>query len=213
MTGQNRTMTTAAYIRVSTRGQSLTMQRDAIQRAALARGFVIDVWFSEKVGGAALARPQLATLREAVALGKFDRVVVYRLDRLSRGGIRSTLALVDEFKAHACRIESIADGFALDGPASEVVLAVLAWSAQMERAAIGERVASARAKVEASGGSWGRPRRVDDETVARVRALSKRASVRQIAVACKIPKSTVQAILSEKGPYKPTRAKGSKPRA
>ena len=203
-------MATAAYLRVSTRGQSLAMQRDAIQRAAQARGFVIDVWFSEKVGGAAQARPQLSALRASVSLGTFDRVIVYRLDRLSRGGIRSTLALVDEFKAAGCRIESIADGFALDGPASEVVLAVLAWAAQMERAAIGERVAAARAKVEASGGSWGRPRRVDDETVARVRALSKRSSVRQIAVGCKIPKSTVQAILSEKGPYKRTGPKASK---
>lgn len=213
MAGQNRPMATAAYLRVSTRGQSLAMQRDAIQRAALARGFSIDVWFSEKVGGAAQARPQLSALRASVALGTFDRVVVYRLDRLSRGGIRSTLALVDEFKNAGCRIESIADGFALDGPASEVVLAVLAWAAQMERAAIGERVAAARLKVEASGGTWGRPRRVEDAVVAKVRTLSKSRTVREIAIALKIPKSTVGDILSEKGAYKRPRAKASKPRA
>ncbi len=212
--GQNRPMATAAYLRVSTKGQSLAMQRDAIQRAAQARGTPIDVWFSEKVGGGADAvRIQLTALRASVQLGTFDRLFVYRLDRLSRGGIRSTLAILDELKANGCRVESVADGFSLEGPASEVVLAVLAWAAQMERAAIGERIAAARTRVEASGGSWGRPRRVDDDTVAKVRALSQSRTVRQIAVALKIPKSTVGAILSEKGAYKRPRAKALKPRA
>lgn len=206
-------MPVAAYVRVSTRGQSVAMQRDAIQRAALARGLVIDEWFAEKAGGAAGSRPQLDWLRHEVQAGKFGLVIVYRLDRLSRGGIRSTLALVDEFKAHGCRIESIADGFSLEGPAADIVLAVLAWAAQMERAAIGERVAASRVKVEASGGQWGRPRRVDEATCAKVRTLSKSRTVRQIAMSLKIPKSTVGDILSEKGAYKRPRAKPSKPRA
>lgn len=213
MASQARAMPTAAYLRVSTRGQSVAMQRDAIERAAVARGASIDEWFAEKAGGGAGARPILENLRAAVATGAFDRVFVYRLDRLSRGGIRSTLALVDEFKAHGARIETVADGFALEGPAADVVLAVLAWAAQMERAAIGERVAAARVKVEASGGAWGRPRRVDDATVAKVRTLSKSRTVREIAIALKIPKSTVCDVLSEKGPYKRPRAKPLKPRA
>lgn len=213
MASQARAMPVAAYLRVSTRGQSVAMQRDAIERAALARGAVIDEWFAEKAGGAAGSRPVLENLRAAVGTGAFDRVFVYRLDRLSRGGIRSTLALVDEFRAHGARIETVADGFSLEGPAADVVLSVLAWAAQMERAAIGERVAAARVRVEASGGSWGRPRRVDDATAAKVRTLSKSRTVREIAIALKIPKSTVCDVLSEKGAYKRQRAKHLKPKA
>lgn len=206
-------MPVAAYLRVSTRGQSVAMQRDAIERAALARGARIDEWFAEKVGGAAAVRPQLDRLRQAVQAGTFDRVFAYRLDRLSRGGIRETLSIVEEFKTHGARIETVADGFALEGAGADVVLAVLAWAAQMERAAIGERVAAARVKVEASGGAWGRPRRVDDATAAKVRTLSKSRTVREIAIALKIPKSTVCDVLSEKGAYKRQRAKALKPRA
>jgi DNA invertase Pin-like site-specific DNA recombinase len=36
----------------------------------------------------------------------------------------------------------------LDGPAAEVILAVMAWAAKMERLAINERIAAARRRVE-----------------------------------------------------------------
>lgn len=206
-------MPTAAYVRVSSKGQSVAMQRDAIERAARARGARVNVWFAEKVRGAGVARPQLEELRQAAQRGDFDRLFVYRLDRLSRGGIRETLGILDELRVHGCKVETVADGFSLDGPAADVVLAVLAWAAQMERAAIGERIAAARVRVEAAGGSWGRPKRVDDETQAKVRTLSKSRTIREIAVALKIPKSTVGAILSEKGAYKRPRAKHLKHRA
>jgi len=73
-------------------------------------------------------------------------------------------------------LETIADGFSFGGPGGEIVLAVLAWAAQIERASIGERIAAARTRVEASGGHWGRPRRVGDALAIKVRkAESRRA--------------------------------------
>lgn len=196
-------MKIAAYVRVSSRGQSTTTQRDAIARVAEGRGFAIDVWYSEKIGGAAAARPQLDLLREAIRLGSISRVFVYRIDRLSRGGIRDTLSIVEEIRRHGAQISTVDDGFDLDGPWTDIVIAVMAWAAQMERSAIGERIAAARVRVEASGGSWGRPRRVDPYLVGRCRAMAKDGStVREIAIALKIPKSTVGVVLSEKGAYK-----------
>ena len=79
---------------------------------------------------------------------------VFRLDRLTRSGIRDTFELVEELRGHGIEIVSVADGFDLNGPAAEVVLAVMAWAAKMERLALGERVAAARERVEAAGGSW-----------------------------------------------------------
>lgn len=205
-------MPIAAYVRVSSKSQNLAMQRDAIERAAQARGAVIDTWFAEKAGGAAPGRPQLEALRKGVQAGFYDRVFVYRLDRLSRAGIRETMAIVEEFSAHGCRVETVADGFSLEGPAAQIVMAVLAWAAQMERIAIGERISSARVRIEAAGGAWGRPKRVDERTVGRVRSLAKTRTVREIAVALKIPKSTVGAIVSEKGAYQRPRARLAKNR-
>jgi DNA invertase Pin-like site-specific DNA recombinase len=195
----------AAYIRVSTGSQSLASQRDAVGRAAAQRGDRIapQHWFSESASSATLARPALLRLREGVRGGKFSRVYVFRLDRLSRGGIRQTFEVCDEFKRCGVELVSVADGFALDGPASEVVLAVLAWAAQMERLAIGERIAATHKQVKAAGGRWGRPGRIDAATLRKALAMEKAGRTqREIAIALKIPRSTLQAALAGRGHYR-----------
>jgi DNA invertase Pin-like site-specific DNA recombinase len=68
----------------------------------------------------------------------------------------------------------------------------MAWASKMERLAINERISAARERVEAEGGRWGRPSRVNDAI--RGRIVSMRAqgrSFRKIAVALKMPLATV----------------------
>jgi hypothetical protein len=51
--------------------------------------------------------------------------------------------------------------------------------------------------VEAEGGRWGRPRRFDEAGLAKVKALKAEGrSVRDIAIALKVPKSTVARALA-----------------
>lgn len=193
----------AAYVRVSSRSQSCEMQRDAIQRAARARGDRVRFWFEEKASAGSLNRGQLSNVREKVRLGLVTKLYVYRLDRLARTGIRDTLAILEELRGAGCHVLTVADGFALDhGPTADVVIAVIAWAAQMERAARGERIASARKRIEAEGGTWGRPRRVTDAQVKKIRAMARRGMMlRDICVSVKVPRSTVAAVVSEKGAY------------
>lgn len=184
----------AAYLRVSTGSQTVKAQRDAVARAARARGDQIapSHWFAETASSGRLARPALTRLRELARGGHVSRVYVFRLDRLTRSGIRDTFEVVDELRRHGAELVSVADGFSLDGPAADVVLAVLAWAAQMERRAIGERIAAARQQVEAAGGRWGRPRRVQERTLAKARNMQANGkTLREIAVALKIPRSTL----------------------
>jgi DNA invertase Pin-like site-specific DNA recombinase len=209
-------MRCAAYVRVSSRQQDLALQRRAIAKAAEARGDTIATasWYSEKRSGSGLNRPELDRLRADVQAGEIRKLYVFRIDRLTRKGIRDTLAIVEELRSHGCQLATVADGFSLDGPAADVVLAVLAWAAQMERTALGERISAARDRIEAEGGAWGRPRAVDPATLARARKLkSAGRTVREIAVALKLKRSTLHGALSEKGHYavKPPAAK--KPRS
>jgi DNA invertase Pin-like site-specific DNA recombinase len=181
-----------AYLRVSSKAQDHAMQRAAIERASLARGDTVGAWYQEKRSGRTLARPELDRLRADARAGHVRRLYVFRLDRLTRSGIRDTFELVEELRAAGVEIITVADGFTLDGPAAEVILAVMAWSASMERLAINERISAARERVEAEGGTWGRPRRMDEATVARARALkAKGRTVREIAVALKVPRATI----------------------
>jgi len=192
-------MNVAAYLRVSSRAQDHATQRAAVERAAAARGDSALTWYSEKRSGKLLARPELDRLRADVRAGAVRRLYVYRLDRLTRSGIRDTLEVVEELRRCGCELVTVADGFSLDGPAAEIILAVMAWAAKMERLAINERISAARERVEAEGGTWGRPVRLDAETVASVRRMrAEGRSVRQIAVAAKVPRSTVARLLSRK---------------
>lgn len=198
-------MRAAAYVRVSSDSQDLESQRLAISRAAKARGDTIVEWFSEKRSASTLERDQLDSLRRAVQQGRYQKVYVFRIDRLTRSGIRDTLTVIDELRAHGCQLATVADGFSLDGPGSDVVIAVLAWAAKMERQALGERISAARQRVEASGGRWGRPRAVDPSTALRARKLHAAGrTLREIAAALKIPKSTLHRVVSQKGHYSQT---------
>lgn len=196
--------TIAAYLRVSSRGQDVATQRDAIQRMARARGDRVALWFEDSLSGAKLARPQLRALRQAVHEGRVRKLYVFKLDRLGRSGIRDTLAVVQELRSNGCELASVTETFPLEGPVGEIVIAAIAWAAQMERQAIGDRIAAARIRVEASGGRWGRPRRVDPGTLATAKAMFivQAKSIREISAALKIPRSTIADALSEKGHYK-----------
>ena len=188
---------TVAYMRVSSRAQDLASQRVAIEKAAQARGDIIETWYSEKRSGKALARPELACLRAEVRAGRIGRLYLYRLDRLTRSGIRDTFEVIEELRAHGVQVVSVSDGFALDGPAAEVILAVIAWAAKMERLAINDRISAARERLEAEGRPWGRPSRLSELDRARLRALRQEGrSLRDIAVAMKVPRSTVARALA-----------------
>ena len=181
-----------AYARVSSLGQTFLTQQASIERAAAARGDVIEEWFSEKRSGKALARPEMDRVRDLARQGHIKKLYVYRLDRLARSGIRDMFTIIEELRGHGCEVVSIADGFDLAGPAADIVMAVLAWAAKMERLTTNERVAAARERVEAEGRKWGRPSRFDEAGLARVHALRKEGrSLRQIAVALKVPLATV----------------------
>lgn len=182
----------AAYIRVSSKSQKLTLQREAIKRVAKARGEEIHRWYAEKVS-TQNHRPELDQLKEHARQGLIAKLYIYKLDRLTRGTICEAMNVLEELKANGCRVETVADGFSMLGPAQDIVAAVLAWAANWEREAIRERVTSAREAREAKGLSWGRPRHVTPELAERIAIMrSKGYSLRKIAERINLPVSTVQ---------------------
>jgi len=141
--GEITTMDATAYLRVSSRAQDYATQKSAIERAGTARGDTIIDWRAEKRSGKTLARPELDRLRADARAGHVRRLYVFKLDRLTRSGIRDTFEVIEELRGHGAELISVSDGFSLDGPAAEVVMAVMAWAAKMERLAINELIAAA----------------------------------------------------------------------
>lgn len=184
-------MRAVAYIRVSSKGQDLRSQRHAIAEAASTRGDTVE-YRDEKRSATTLQRPTLERLRADVRAGRIKRLYVFRLDRLTRTGIRDTFELIDEMRGHGCEVVTCADGFDLNGPMAEPIIAILAWAAKMENFARSERIAAARARKEAAGESWGRPRRMTPAQEAKALQLREKGySQRKIAVRVKIPHATI----------------------
>lgn len=147
----------AAYLRVSTPQQSEALQREAIQRAAAARGEPVELWFQEKRSGSALDRPELDSVRALARRGELAQLWVFRLDRLTRRGAHDLLTLVTELRQHGCKVVSVSEGIDFAGPWAEAVLAVLGAAAAIELEALRDRTAAAKRKAEAAGKRWGRP--------------------------------------------------------
>ena len=190
-------MQAAAYIRVSSKGQHFDLQRHAIERAAAARGDVLQI-MEEKRSGAQLSRPVLDALRTRIRGGEIKRLYVYRLDRLTRSGIRDTFELIEELRRHGCDLVTCSDGFDLTGPLAEPLLALMAWAAKMENHARRERQAAARDRMELNGRSWGRPCRMSAAQLELAHKLRDAGGkVRDIARAVKVPRSTVARALKK----------------
>src|SRR6516165_6666840 len=118
-------MTTYGYARVSTDGQSLQSQTQALQGVGCAR------IFAEKISGAYSDRPQLA--KAIAALGQGDTLVVCKLDRLARS-TRDLLNTLDAIGKAGATFKSLADGWAdTTTPHGRLMLTVLGGLAEFER--------------------------------------------------------------------------------
>lgn len=194
-------MSRIAYFRVSTGDQSIEAQRQAL-------GASFDREFSDEgVSGAvpAAERPGFAKLLNYVREG--DTIYVAAVDRLGR----------DALDVQATVRSLLGKGVTVDvkglGPigrgVGELILAVLAQMADMERNRIRERCESgrvaARAALEATGRthrgkvSLGRPKAADGSSVALWRRENK-ASISQTAAQFGLSLATVKRYCSEVRP-------------
>jgi DNA invertase Pin-like site-specific DNA recombinase len=192
----------AAYVRVSSRAQNLATQRDAIERAAAARGDQIGVWFAEKRSGKKLARPELDRVRAAVRAGEVRRLYVFKLDRVTRSGVADTYAVIEELRRGGCELHAPGDNLVVkptgsDDLVSECIVFGLALGAREQRQAINDNIAAARERLAAQGKSWGRKPTLTHSDVEKARALAASGlSVRQVAVQMKVKRSTVHRAIS-----------------
>lgn len=184
-------MTVAAYIRVSSKAQDHAMQRDAIERA----GAKVDAWYAEKASAKTTQRAQLQQLLADVRHGIITDLWLFKLDRLTRSGVGDTFRVVTELRKAGVTLHLVADNVVLkpgEDVVSDVMIFALGLAAGLERTGINDRIAAARTHQEALGLPWGRPPRMTAAEAARAKLMAaKGQSVRTIAKALGVPKSTI----------------------
>ena len=139
------------YARVSSNGQELQLQLDALKKAGVAKAEV----FTDKVSGSKAARPGLEKCLQQLKLG--DTLLVWRLDRLGRS-IRHLIDLVADLHQRGVRFKSLCDGAIDTTTASgELIFHVFSALAQFERRLIVERTNAGLTAARSRGRLGGRP--------------------------------------------------------
>ena len=147
------------YIRVSTtrqeqEGYSIPLQKERMIAFCKAKGWAVaGVYIDPGHSGSSLERPGITALVEGVEAGKFDVVLVYKLDRLSRSQ-RDTLFLIEDvFMANNTDFVSMQESFDTTTIYGRAMVGILSVFAQMERETITERTLMGRAG-RAEDGYW-----------------------------------------------------------
>ena len=149
----------ALYIRVSTQeqakeGYSVGEQTDRLQKYAEAHGWtVVKIYTDAGHSGANMERPALQDMIDDVQAGRLDKVLVYKLDRLSRSQ-KDTLEIIEDILlANKCDFESMTEKFDTSTSFGKAMVGILAVFAQLEREQIKERM-SMGIEARIKKGKW-----------------------------------------------------------
>lgn len=178
------------YARVSTDGQELGRQIDALQRSGC------DVIYTDVISGTKKSRPELDKMLSDLQPG--DVVVIQKLDRLGRS-MMHLLQLVETFKAKQVQFISLSEAFDTTTPAGSMMFALLGAFAQFERDLISERTKNALKFKKSIGVKLGRRPVISDDQRKQISSdylIGKK--VTDIARTHKVTRTTVYAIVNAK---------------
>lgn len=172
------------YARVSTDGQSVEAQREALTAAGAVKVF------QETASGAKTDRAQLRRLLALLAPG--DTLLVTRLDRLARSTL-DLLNLLRDVSNAGANFRSLGDAWAdTTTPQGRLLLTILGGLAEFERHLIMARTGEGRARAKARGVKMGPKFKLTHHQ--RQEALARRdagEAVREIARSYNVSHSTI----------------------
>lgn len=152
------------YVRLSrdTEDQTSTERQETDCRAlAAAKGYrVAGVYADVGLSGfKKVERPEYDRLRADLRAGKLDVIMVWKLDRLTRKGIREIAPLLDLLESSGATLVAVQDSIDTSTAMGEGVLGLLASMAKQESQNISTRTRSAKALKAAQGAPSGGGRR------------------------------------------------------
>ncbi|MDA0990990.1 MAG: recombinase family protein [Verrucomicrobia bacterium] len=179
------------YARVSTKDQTLETQLSRLAEAGC------ELFFEEKISGAAKKRPQLETM-----LGQFrkgDVVVVTKLDRLARSTVE-LLRIAEALNEKTAGLQSLDEPWAdTTSPAGKMIMTVFGGIAEFERSLILTRTQEGREAAQARGVAFGRPSKLRQDQKEVVRDLVKNGqSISAVARTFNVHPATIYRCLEEK---------------
>ena len=191
-------MNVAIYARVSTKDrQEVGNQLRQLREFAAAQGWTIFREYVDRETGKNDDRGEFQAMFRDASQRKFDVLLFWALDRLSREGVLETLQHLNRLTSYGVNYRSFTEQyFDSCGIFKDAVISILATIAKQERIRISERVRAGMRNAKEKGKRVGRPAKTNLDTDARrsIWETHKRGgvSLRQLASQFSTSLGTVQ---------------------
>ncbi|HMO41502.1 MAG TPA: recombinase family protein [Saprospiraceae bacterium] len=183
------------YVRVSTSEQTTENQVRELQAHCQRQGMdVFKVYADEGISGSVSDRPALNHMLQDARQGKFEVLMVWKIDRVARS-ISHLLEVLADLKAHGIGFVSLTEGINTETAQGRMLASFLGAIAEFEKELIIERVRSGMARARAAGVKVGRPRKGFDVQQA-ISLKEDGSSWSQVAKAVGASSATVRRVIT-----------------
>jgi DNA invertase Pin-like site-specific DNA recombinase len=170
------------------------IQLSDLRQYAAQRTWTVVQEYMDRISGAKDSRPALNQLMADAKRGRFELVMVWKLDRLGRS-LRHLVNTLAEFKALDISLVSLRESLDLTTPMGKAMFGMIGVMAEFERELIRERVSAGMRNAQSRGVQVGRPRLAVDDRINELRASG--LSYRRIASELGVSLPTVWKRLSQ----------------
>jgi DNA invertase Pin-like site-specific DNA recombinase len=188
----------AIYARVSTKdkGQEVENQLRQLREFSALQGWTLNREYVDHETGSTNERAEFQAMFRDASQRKFDVLLFWALDRLTREGVLETLQHLNRLTACGVGYRSFTEQyFDSCGVFKDAVIAIIATVAKQERVRISQRVRAGLDIARAKGTRLGRPKVVVDVAkIANLRAQGR--SWRDITEEVDVSKGTAQRALA-----------------
>lgn len=146
-------MKAALYLRVSTMEQDTANQLPALEDYTKRHDYeIFDIYKENETGWKNGHQVQLARLLQDARRGRFQIVMVWALDRLSREGALTILSLVHRLRNYGVKVISHQEAWTeAPGELADLLYAVTGWAANMESKRRSERTKAGMERARLKG--------------------------------------------------------------
>jgi DNA invertase Pin-like site-specific DNA recombinase len=180
------------YSRVSKETSDNTNQLLLLREYCKKMNYTIYNEYVDVVSGAKENRPAFKEMMRDASRRKFDMVLFFALDRLTREGTRKTIEYLQMLDDYAVSYKSYSEQYIdSSGIFKDVIIALLSTLAKQERLRTSERVKAALAKSRALGRIGGRPT-LEEEKIRKIKRMkSEGMSIMAISKKLGISRTTI----------------------
>ena len=188
----------AIYVRISTEKQESENQLIALREFAAKSNFTIFNEYIDTISGKEKSRPAFDQLFQDAHKKLFDAVLFWDLSRFSRAGIVHTLQKLQELQKLKIGFISYQEPYiSTMGEFGEILIAIMAKFAEIERKQISERTKAGIERARKEGKVIGRPPISPYQRKKAIKLYKKLRSIKAVSKEMNLGYGTVHKVITE----------------